>query len=144
MRIEPFREYYKDWSLEQQTFPNFPSISLNWIFRQSYNTTLRMSARSERLYHASNINDIPTNGAPLTFVNRSELPTDQSKSQKIACFHGNKRLDQSEHWILTFWLTDFAYVSCSLTWLSSSAQPLYEIWSLDYSSIGMLIATAAW
>jgi hypothetical protein len=43
-----------------------------------------MSARSERLYHASNINDIPTNGAPLTFVNRSELPTDQSKSQKIA------------------------------------------------------------
>ena len=103
-----------------------------------------MSARSERLYHASNINDIPTNGAPLTFVNRSELPTDQSKSQKIACFHGNKRLDQSKHWILTFWLTDFAYVSCSLTWLSSSAQPLYEIWSLDYSSIGMLIASAAW
>jgi hypothetical protein len=35
-------------------------------------------------------------------VNQSELPTDQSKSQKIACFHGNKRLDQSEHWILTF------------------------------------------
>jgi hypothetical protein len=45
---------------------------------------------------------IPSNGAPLTFVNRSELPTDQSKSKKIACFHGNKRLDQSEHWILTF------------------------------------------
>jgi hypothetical protein len=45
---------------------------------------------------------LPTNGAPLTFVNRSELPTDQSKSKKIACFHGNKRLDQSEHWILTF------------------------------------------
>ena len=64
--------------------------------------TLRMSARSERLYHASNINDIPTNGAPLTFVNRSELPTDQSKSKKNACFHGNKHLDQSEHWILTF------------------------------------------
>jgi hypothetical protein len=65
--------------------------------------TLRMSARSERLYDASNINDIrATNGATLTFVNRSELPTDQSKLQKIACFHGNKRLDQSEHWILTF------------------------------------------
>jgi hypothetical protein len=64
--------------------------------------TLRMSARSERLYHTSNLNDIQTNGAPLTFVNRSELPTDQSNSKKIACFHGNKRLDQSEHWILTF------------------------------------------
>jgi hypothetical protein len=99
-----------------------------------------MSARSERLYHASNINDIPTNVAPLTFVNRSELPTDQSKSKKIACYHGNMRLDQSKDWILTFWMTDFAYVSCLLTWLSSSAQPLYEMWSLDYSSIGMLIA----
>ena len=43
-----------------------------------------------------------TNGVPLTFLNRSELPTDQSNSKKIACFHGNKRLDQSEHWILTF------------------------------------------
>ena len=31
------------------------------------------------------------------FCELVEIPTDQSKSPKIACFHGNKRLDQSEH-----------------------------------------------
>ena len=59
--------------------------------------------------HRAGLKNMPGHGGNRTydlgapdFCKSVRTPHRSVKIEKIACFHGNKRLDQSEYWILTF------------------------------------------
>ena len=69
MRIEPFRKYYKNRVADISEF-SVEIFKLKYFYKTP--TWHIEWARAQKDFkHASNINDIPSNGAPLTFVNRS-------------------------------------------------------------------------